>query len=190
MEPFAQSNDFTTPVQTTPPQKSKKNLIVVLIILLVLGLGGYWFYRGYQTNQKKAQEETALTPTTAQVEEETPTPTGEKEEEETTPTPTAKVRGAVTSAKTLLIEVLNGTGEEGVAGKMRDHLSGKGYEDIEVGNAENFDYQGVEIRIKEKYKQYLSTLENDIKDAYTISTNSGTILPDTSSVDATIIVGK
>lgn len=188
MEPFAQSNDFTTPVQTAPPKKSKKNLIVVLIILLVLGLGGYWFYRGYQTNQKKAQEETALTPTTEVVEEETPTPTGK--EEETTPTPTAKVKGAVTSAKTLQIEVLNGSGDEGVAGKMRDHLVNKGYEFIDVGNAENFDYQGVEIRIKDEFKQYLTTLENDIKDAYTISTNSGTLLSNTSSVDATVIVGK
>jgi len=164
MEPFARSNDFTTPIQTTPPKKSKKNLIVILTILLVLGLGSFWFYRGYVANKEKTKEKSMITPTVEVTEKPTPTPEEKEEEKEkVTLTPTAKVRGAVTSTKDLLIEVLNGTGEEGVAAKMRDHLTSKGYKDIDIGNAENFDYQGVQIRIKDKYKQYLSTLETILK---------------------------
>lgn len=186
MEPFSQSssNDFTTPVNTTTPKKSKKSLLIFIIVLLVLGLGGFWFYRGYQTNQQQAQE-SEVTPTEALVLE-SPTPS----DDETTPTPTGVVRGAVTSSKDLVIEVLNGSGEEGVAGKMRDHLSAKGYTNIEVGNADNFDYQGVEVRINDQYKKYLENVEADIKDAYTLSSDSGKIVQGDSDVDVTVIVGK
>lgn len=170
-----------TPGET--PKKGKNKLLVIFIAVL-LALGGYFFYSSSQKKQ----------PSKVKVISPSPEPTAEPTEELTptvgpTKKPTPTKKGEVKNAKDMSLQVLNGSGEEGVAGKAKEFLENKGYASIETGNADNFDYQGVTIRIKNSMQKFLSTLETDLKEKYTLASESGTLSED-ALFDASIIVGK
>lgn len=112
-----------------------------------------------------------------------PTPTATPSPE---PTPVPKTdlpRDAVS------VEVLNGSGVVGAAGKMKTFLEEKGYTVSDTGNAANYDYTDMEIYVKEGKEAYLTLLANDLKETYTIGTTAATLEEDV-EVDARIIVGK
>ncbi len=173
-----------SPPSTETPKKGKNRLLAVIVIAIILALGGYYFYSRSQQKTKSKIEVTTPTP------EPTAEPT-----EEVTPTagptqkPTPTVKGPVKVATDMSLQVLNGSGEEGVASTAKEFLEGKGYTSIETGNADNFDYQGVTVRIKSSLEKFLSTLQNDLKEKYTLASESGTLSED-ALFDASVIVGK
>jgi hypothetical protein len=85
--------------------------------------------------------------------------------------------------------VQNGSGEAGVAGKGAATLKHLGYNVVDTGNADKFDYANVFIQIKSSDSDYLSLLKNDLGLSYTIGTTSAD-LPDSFSSDALVIIGK
>lgn len=87
------------------------------------------------------------------------------------------------------IQILNGSGEVGVAGLVRDHLKTKGYSYFETGNADNFDYQNVTVKVKSTLSTYTATLRRDLESKYTLASDSAA-LPADSVFDAVVIVGK
>jgi hypothetical protein len=101
----------------------------------------------------------------------------------TTPTISAIKRSDIT------IQVLNGGGVVGAATKMKTFLEGKGYSVSETGNADSYTYNETVISVKAKKKAYLSLLEGDLKDTYSLGTSSAA-LDDTVSYDARVTVGK
>lgn len=170
------------------PKKNRTGLIVTVVVLILLAAGGYYFFNQQSQSTKKE----TLTPTVQPTVEPTATP-------EATPsgtiTPTEEVSptvkpttGEVKDATELSLQVLNGSGTVGVAGEIRDHLSGKGYDSIDTGNADNFDYTGVTINIKSSRSEFLGDIQAALKDKYTLG-DSGTLSSD-SPYDAVIIVGK
>jgi len=110
-----------------------------------------------------------------------------------TATPTAKPAPVASQSamkrSDITIQVLNGGGKAGAATKMKTFLEGKGYTVGDTGNADSYTYDTTEIMVKASKKVYLSLLENDLKDTYTLGTSSAT-LDDTVSFDARVIVGK
>ena len=72
---------------------------------------------------------------------------------------------------------------------MKDFLTGKGWTVADVGNANNFDYQKSVIYVKPDKEAYLSLLQDDLKDAYTVGTASATLSTDV-SFDAQVVVGQ
>src|SRR5438552_2737080 len=186
MPEFGSDVGYNPTPDVSSPKKKKGGLTALIAIVVIILIGGFLLYRSSQSKKQEAKKIVIATPSPTK--EVTPT-------QEATPSPElsptkAKTSAKVTSAKDLSIEVLNGSGEEGVASKVRDFLANKGYKNLDVGNADNFNYQDITVRIKEDKKQFLSELENDLKSSYTISTNSGTILSASSAVDASVIVGK
>ncbi|MFZ5844900.1 MAG: LytR C-terminal domain-containing protein [Patescibacteria group bacterium] len=108
----------------------------------------------------------------------TPTPT-------LIPTPTPEP----VKRENLTIEVLNGGGIAGAASKMKKFLEEKGYKVEAVGNTEAYTYGETEILVKPEKAVYLSLLEEDLKDEYTIGTATATLTAE-AAYDAQIIVGK
>lgn len=98
-----------------------------------------------------------------------------------TPTPSFK-------KEELKIEVLNGSGTPGKASEMKKILKEKGYQEILTGNADNFDYEKTEIKVKKDKYQALSMLKNDLKD-YLSSINEG-FLDEKETADVIITFGK
>jgi hypothetical protein len=171
------------------PKKNRTGLIITVIIIIILVAGGYYFFKA-QTNkaQPTPTPTTALMPTETPTETPTSTPSGTVTPS-TTVSPTVRpTTGAVEEATELNIEVLNGSGTVGAAGEVRDYLAGKGYKNIDTGNADNFDYTNITINIKESRKAFLTDIQDALKDKYTLD-ESGTLSAD-STYDVVIIVGK
>ncbi len=104
----------------------------------------------------------------------TPTPTN-------TPTPTPTVK-----REEIKIKILNGSGIKGQAAKLASILKEKGYKEIVVGNADSFDYEKTEIRIKNNAVKQI--LLNDLKEYVEnpkIEPSSEKLLE-----DVTLIIGK
>lgn len=103
---------------------NKTLLIVGVVVLTLLGLGGgFWYWQG-----KKAEQELAQ----ATVE----------------PTPTATPQAAVSEKPDLTeykVQVLNGSGTPGEAGRAQELLETEGFEGVETGNAKSFAYKLTQI---------------------------------------------
>ena len=195
MDPLAPSTSPINTVSPIRPKKSNKSLIIAVIVILALTIGATIFMKSRESSNTDQQVEISPTveplPTEVITQEPSVTPeeTPAEEKNTTTPTPTSAPKAAATSAQTMNIQILNGSGETGVASTMKEHLSSKGYKYFETGNADNYDYTGVTIKIKSTTKQYLTTLQTDIGDKYTVSQDTAT-LPSDSTFDAVVIVGK
>jgi hypothetical protein len=102
-----------------------------------------------------------------------------------TSTPTPK---ALDKSK-LSITIQNGSGEAGVASKGSDLLKGLGYNISATGNADNYDYEGVTIKVKSSASAYLPILKKDLSASYTVAASSSD-LDNSFSSDAVVIIGK
>ncbi len=168
-----------------PQKKARGGLIAAIVVLIALVVGGILFFNQQKTGQKTG----VITPTVQPLPSETPTPVASTS---ATPSVTKKpspTTGAVTKATDMNIQVLNGSGKEGVAGEVKTFLTGKGYKNFETGNADNFNYEGVTVKIKSSRQQFLSDLQNALKEKYTLASSSGTLSSD-ALFDAQVIVGK
>lgn len=177
-------NDFSP-----TPKKNRTGIIVAVVVLIFLAAGAYYYFNPQRQKAKKQATITpTLTPTLESTETPASTPSG-------TVTPTAEASptarpttGAVDDATKLNLQVLNGSGTVGGAGEVRDHLAGKGYKNIDTGNADNYDYKNVTVNIKTSRQKFLTDIQDALKDKYTLA-DSGTLSSD-SLYDAVIIVGK
>ena len=147
--------------------------ILALILLIILGVGTFLNSKGDNLLSKKNDSKKEL---------ETIVPSPAEE-----PTPTV----IEVDRSSLIIQVLNGSGESGVAGTMSELLIEKGYsEDIDTGNADNYDYAETVVQIKkDKEDEFLDTLLDDLKKDYSLSSEIET-LDEESEFDVVIIVGK
>ena len=165
--------------------------IFFIIILLLLGSVAYFVTRGNSGGQvtesitlpdnsepEVTEEEVTEAP------EESPTPTKEEKEE-----PTAVPTKASTEASAGSVAVQNGSGESGVAAAAASVLRDGGFSIASTGNADNFEYTNVTIQVKNSKKSILPDLEEALSKDYTISKTS-TDLPESSSYDALVIIGK
>lgn len=187
------------PQPTYSPQPRRKRrlfpLIVLIVVIALLGIGISRFLGSKKTEQKleptpiPAPTE-VLFPTdiTVPTEASSPTPAPTK-----TPTPKPTVnpvdKATGLDRSELAIEVQNGSGTAGVAGKAADLLRSLGYRIAATGNAPNFDYASTVIDVKPAKNSFLTLLKNDLSQNYTIGTTSAT-LSATASADAIVIVGK
>jgi len=95
--------------------------------------------------------------------------------------------GVDRSKVSILVE--NGSGVEGVAGKAAGVLKALGYEKVETGNADNYDYEGVTIETKTGQDKLANLLKKDLSKDYAVKSVSSD-LPLDSSTDVLVIIGK
>lgn len=108
------------------PKKSGNGKIVILVVVILLILGGATWYLMSQKEETIEFTNDMVTPMTA---EETPIPMEEKKVDKST----------------LKLQVMNGTGTPGDAGKLEKALNDLGYSEVATGNADNYDYKIAEV---------------------------------------------
>jgi hypothetical protein len=147
-----------------------KNIILFLVVFLLVAIVSalfYFFSTGVLKFEQKENEQEVV-PT------EVPT---------ATPVPVDFDRAKFS------IQVLNGSGVSGAAGSIETFLEGLGYENIEIGNADNSDYQSITIQIKKEFEDFVEVISKDLSDSYTVNKDYE-ILDEDSEYDAVIIVGS
>lgn len=140
------------------------------VILLILAVAAGIFI--YNLGVKKGMQEAVATIT--------PTP------EETTATPTPKT---TLKRGDLKIQVLNGAGVGGTASKAKKFLEELGYEDIDTGNADSFDFKEAKIAIKEGKDNVGEFLKDDLSSDYSVSKDF-TTLDEESKYDVVVTIGS
>jgi hypothetical protein len=182
------------PAFTAPSKKSPKRFVYLVIGIIVLILIFVLSSRFFSSSSK--DNKNVPTPTIIEKATNTPTPEISKETTPTEePTPTVKPANNPIDAETgldrskLNVEVQNGSGVAGAAGKVADILKNLGYQIAGTGNADNFDYTGVTIMIKSGSSDYGELLKADLENNYTVSSTSND-LSATVSADAVVIIGK
>jgi hypothetical protein len=181
------SNFNSSPKKAQSPKR--KAFIYVILFVLIIGVA--IFAGNYFLSKHTAKIESTPTPTPTPTVEVTPTPTASPSASPTgkvTPTPTGKVTPTGTTSKSLEIEVLNGSGTPGEAGKAASVLKAAGYTITSTGNADTFDYPQTVIQIKKSKQQLATQLKNDLSSSYTVDPKIQT-LAETSDSDAIVIVG-
>lgn len=183
----------------TPSKKSSGNwgkfLIVIIVFLLIGSL--IFAVTKFGDFSKKEEKNKTLTPTPTEFVFPTDTPTSTPKE---SPTPKATVvtptitKSSIDKATgldrdKLLVVVLNGSGQVGVASKASDALKNLGYKILRIGNAKNYAYENTVIEVKSTKKNYLNLLKKDLSEFYTIGSSSAT-LDENTNEDAVVIVGK
>ncbi len=188
---------FPTPSINKSPKKSKRFLflVVVIVIILIIIFAGPRFL-GSKNNKESSK--ITPTPTEFQIPTDTPAPSPSGEPSSTpkpTNSPTPKSTSNPVDKATgldrskLSVEVQNGSGQAGVAGKGAGILKDLGYNVASSGNADNFDYSNVTIKVKSAKSDYLTLLKKDLAASYTIGSSSSD-LSASSSADALVIIGK
>ena len=188
---------FPAPAINKAPKKSKRFLfLVVAIVIIIIIIFAAPRFLGSKNNKESSK--ITPTPTEFQIPTDTPEPSLSEEPTSTpkpTNTPTPKPTSNPVDKATgldrskLSVEVQNGSGEAGVAGKGSGILKDLGYNVASTGNADNFDYSNVTVKVKSAKSDYLSLLKKDLSASYTIGSSSSD-LSASSSADALVIIGK
>lgn len=183
------------PQYSTPPSPKKRSprkflylLGVIVVILILLNAVRFISSRG---------KSSAPTPTpTISLEAPSPSPTEQPTSSPTeAPTPTPKATSNSVDSATgldrskLSVAVQNGSGEAGVGAKASTLLKNLGYDVVSTGNADNFNYTNVTIKVKSTQQAYLPLLNKDLSANYSVGTTSADLTA-TSSADALVIIGK
>jgi len=149
---------------------AKKVLFIAIPIAIFTGLlsGGIFYY----VNSNKGGNVADSTPTPAPIVEDT-----------STPEPVVELERS-----DLSIQVLNGSGISGKAGEVKDVLEELGYENVDAGNADSYDFEEMVISIKEESEDYVDMLVEDLSDDYTVADDTEELDED-SDFDVVITVG-
>jgi hypothetical protein len=144
-----------------------KIIVIVLIALAVLG-GGFYFYQNSKKTTDTAEEKTTST----------------SEEPTNTPTPDEVDKTAFT------IEIQNGSGIAGEAGRAQELLEGDDFKVESTANAENYDYKETVIQAgADVDEEWLDLLKETLEQNYTVESKVEE-LPEGSETDVIVIVGS
>ncbi|MBI4097038.1 MAG: LytR C-terminal domain-containing protein [Candidatus Levybacteria bacterium] len=179
----------------TKTSRRPRMIVFVLLFLAILGVSIYFGSSFLGSNEQKDDISPTPMPTSTPMPTDTPTPsvspTGEDEKETPTPTkrPTKPTSASDLDRSSLSISVQNGSGTKGVAAEMATFLKDLGYSIAATGNADNFDYQNVTIKLKSAQAKYLSQLKKDLAGSYAVGSATSD-LSASESADAVVIIGK
>ncbi|RLC30114.1 hypothetical protein DRH13_04820 [Candidatus Woesebacteria bacterium] len=155
--------------EEVPLEKTNRKLFMagLIVVLFIFGVTGWVFYLTNRYAEETTQEEITL--------EE-----GTTEEPTATPAPTQLEREEIT------LEILNGSGVAGAAGDAAEVFEALGYEDVEIGNAD--ETEGNELYVSSDVEDLIDILLEDVEEELDISSISGEL--DDSDASVRIILGE
>lgn len=171
---------------TTPKKRNPKNLLYLLAAIVVIVV----LFNAFKILTGGSKKSTPTPTPAAVIETATPEPSA-TESASPTPTPTNNPVDSATGLNraNLSVEIQNGSGTVGAAGKASTLLKSLGYNITSTGNADNFNFTDVTVKVKVAQKKYLPLLIKDLSTDYTIGASSSD-LDASSSADALVIIGK
>jgi LCP family protein required for cell wall assembly len=95
---------------------------------------------------------------------------------------------ALAAAQNVRIEILNGTGQPGVAARMRDHLAARGWQVVAIGDADRNDYRHTLLINYGAPDPVVQTMSADLQVQPTQASQSR--IQPTQPVDMQIVVGS
>lgn len=174
-----QDYSSTGPVHKTPHRPI--GFVYIIPIGLVVG---FLLFAGNHVWQTITHDfsDTRISPTPArqQILQSNDTPTE-------TPSPTPTGEGTV-ERQDISIQVLNGSGIAGEAGKVADFLKEKGYTEVTTGNADTYDFTDVTIRAGAENKKLAEQIKADLASDYTVVKVETADIKE--AVDVVVIIGK
>lgn len=171
------------PMNPIDSEKNTKSIPYLKEAVLFLIIFSIVFLALYLVLQGKTDTGMSLPSLFAQA---TPTPLPTATATPVPPSPTPTV--AIVRAE-VKVRILNGTGVRGQAAGVNKVLTTKGYPEVTLGNAANFDFTVSEVNIKKsKVAMLKGTVTEDIKDS--VAAPKFGELADTDTVDVEIILGK
>ena len=140
----------------------------VLIGLIILGLGFWFWSKSNKRINRSTKSEEKLTVTKTQA----------------TPTTTQEI-----GRSEYKIQILNGSGEEGVAGELKTTLEKVKFTVSGTDNADNYNYEMTEVRYKKNIDEaFKADLNKELGKKYSIT--KGKELANDSDYDVIIIIGN
>lgn len=147
-------------------------VLFILALFLVIGavIGGIFYYKS-KVSKVETQE-------------------GDEEAEVTlTPTPTSLPTGSELDLSKYSVNVLNGSGVVGEAGKAAENLDSLGFKEIKTGNAESYDFTTTSVRLKAEVADGVyEKISEALSGTYNVEKGK-TSLDKDSSYDVEITVG-
>ncbi|KKQ96489.1 MAG: hypothetical protein A3C27_03270 [Candidatus Levybacteria bacterium RIFCSPHIGHO2_02_FULL_39_36] len=198
-EIFQSPTQYESRLSRPKNQFAPKKIFIILFSIVIVGLiifGTTRFFAGGKSEQNSEPAPTAEAfPTDIPEPTEEISPTQEPKKPTPTKIPTPKPTVNPVDKTTgldrsnLSIHVLNGSGAGRASKKASDFLESLGYNVIQIGNAENFNYEKTTIQIKSAKEEFLSLLKKDLSSNYSLGTTSADLASD-SRPDTIVIVGK
>ena len=188
--------EFPSYIERSPRRSRKVMIFAALGLFIILCLGGLYLL-GVNTKKEAAKNASPVAKNLPTV---TPMPTVLVTIQPSIKAPSPGVAGkkAVTPSPSpapkinrsdLKIAVLNGSGVAGAAKGVSAYLNGLGYTIKTVGNADDYVYKNITIRVNKSKSSYLPLLKKDLEENPSTSTVSASIV-ETTTADAEVIVGK
>lgn len=183
LTPDTQNQETESTLDSSPESEDNKSIknklltgnkrFIFILIIIVVGtacvFGYFLFLRQSKIDEMKKQQ--SITPTTAP--SETPSPT----------------KAGVDVSK-YTIQVLNGSGIAGEAGKVKGLLTEKEFKVEDIGNAEDASYTKTIIKAKKAVpSEFIDALTKVLQKTYAIDSSNVT-LKDSSTTDMVVIVGR
>lgn len=169
-----------SPVKTTTIHFEMKMTSHALVFFIVFFFVGFLLFGSLILFLKQSKE-----PDTAVIS--FPTSTAQVSSSPT-PLPTETSEITVVNLTDYKLQVLNGAGRGGIAARTRDLLKTAGFANIDIGNADQFDFTDTEVRRKETVvDQVLITIEEALT-GYSVV--EGDPLEVDANYDVMIIVGS
>lgn len=145
-------------------------ILIIVAILLILAGGGFYYYQSTQKPAETAKEE-------------------EKSDESVTPTEEPTPADVKNDAYT--IELLNGSGIAGEAGRAQELLEGEEFKIDSTGNAENYDFEDTVIQAGSDVEEaWVDALRDTLGKNYTVKSGVTKLDSADSESDVVVIVGS
>lgn len=167
-----ETSSSTTPSDNTVTISLSKKFFWLFLFLLIGGLvvGGFFYYKSKVGGESAGGVTETSQPTSAPEATVTPTPSEEFKLDE------------------LKVNILNGSGIPGEAGKVQALLEEAGFADFKAGNADNYSYTITEVSLKEGVSGAAFDAVKEALDEYNVVKQEDTLAED-SEFDVEIIVG-
>lgn len=135
-----------SPISDLPPKKNYMWPILFIFIIALTLLGGIFVYK---QGMNKGTQVNVVT---------------------LSPTPTVMPRPTIAlNLSKYPIQILNGSGVEGEAGRQKTNLEGEGFTVSSIGNADNSDYIKTIIQAKKEVDQaYLNKLKSVLEESFVV----------------------
>ena len=153
-------------VPTAKKPSKKIALMIFILTFIVVSIATYYFFF----------QKTSISPPVDS--DPSPTPTSQPT---ATPTPLA------VNSEELKVQILNGSGVAGAAGKAAQILEELGYQDIDTGNASSYDYDSTQIATDKS--EIFDLLTKDLSGEYSLEEDQKKIDQD-SEFDVIVTIGK